>query len=313
MVVSEFRLPWRKLPSDCRPDAALALADGPSLAEYDLQAIRECGATLCCYGRSAAVVSCKHYWITDFGHRGIIENAPPIEHVYACAEIFDSEVPKRIAQHGWIRAEQNCTFHPVIELAAGRFQGDTPFRHIFVLGVDVYRGSDGSLRAFKYSRFLPQLVAVDPEYFGSEEAWHQMNNSMNLYLSRPDPRIRNLGPSSAYSVVWGIDAEVLEQPYGKIDRQSPAVIVDCTGRFLPGSAVCPYSPLPIQAIFSFIRNLRSRNPQMPLFVRCADTLLERVDRELDGCDVLCGGVVCDISHENVFPSISTTYLPCPSD
>lgn len=179
-VVGMFELPLRKLPVTAGD--VLAIADGPSVEDYDLNDIHGCGAILCGYGRSAARLHYDHYWITDFGFLEILETAAPLR-VYACAPVFDER--RRAPQHDWVLAAPDCTFHVAVE-ARRLF----PDRRVFVLGVDGYFRLDGALRAAQYPAWLPPTDHTrnpaspysHPQLYDSPTNRQQQNNCVALYL-----------------------------------------------------------------------------------------------------------------------------------
>jgi hypothetical protein len=311
MIVEEFRLPVRRLPSTCGPGAALAIADGPSLAEYDLRDLQGCGATLCGYGRSAHLLQYEHYWLTDMGFVEVLESVPSIPHLHVCQAVLDLGGQRRAPHHNWELGRPGCTYHVAVEAAR-------MFPKVFVLGVDGYFRSDGTLRHLQYASKLPETIRTrnprlsyrNLDLLMHPEVRWQQNNSACLYMleNREFP-VFNLGPSSAYALIWPTHPDVLAQPFGRIDRQGPCVIVDCTGRLPQGSSLSGWSATAAVTHRSYVAALRSQHPTLAICVRGRAEQLSELAEMFEGLDVLLGGSMAGIPSDALFSTTSTIFLP----
>ena len=309
-VVGIFELPLRKLPVTAGD--VLAIADGPSLDDYDLNDIHGCGAILCGYGRSAARLHYDHYWITDFGFLEILEAAAPLR-VYACAPVFDER--RRAPQHDWVLAAPDCTFHVAVE-ARRLFPG----RRVFVLGVDGYFRLDGALRAAQYPAWLPSTDHTrnpasqysHPQLYDNPTNRQQQNNCVALYwieeFQRP-VETWNLSLESAYTPVWPLHPAVSSQAFGMIDRRGPAVIVDGTGNY-PACELTVWESQPVGLMERYIWGVRREYPHLAIFVRAVSP--EVLAPQLPA-DVQIGGAGANIADNCRFRRVDTIYLPPTSE
>ena len=325
-VVERFRLPPRRLPRDCRDAKAfIALADGPSTQEYDLAELQTCGATIIAYGRVARSVSPDYYLLADTGFAEVLDHLPPTKVLisrdgpYGSVEGAEwwSQLPQdRGHEYRW--APDTCAHHPVLNAL------ERGAERVFLLGHDGYHRHDGRLLAASHAESLLDTSVISRERYGQipldrrqVDFWIADVNRLcwDMTIQATHRRagitaqIYNLSFNSRLRAVWELHPDVLDQPFGRIDRRGPAMLIHIldTEDEVPGWHLPTHVPrarwgglLPDNHA-AFINRLRTIEPHLAIYVRTHSLPPALVDALAD--DIQIGGLEVELDrglHSDVF-------------
>lgn len=311
-IVDHFRLPWRRLPGECGAGAFLALADGPSSQEYDLSELRSSGATIVCYGRIAGSIRPDYYLLADLGFAEVLEQLPPTRVLVSRDGPYGGEQGARhwreLCQtrgHEYQWAPRECAHHPVLNcLALGAAS-------VFLLGHDGYHLNNGRLASASHAADLHDTTAISRQRYAQRprderqaDFWvtdiNRISWDMTIKAAHKvqgiAPQIYNLSLASRHRPVWDVHANVLEQPFGRIDRRGSALVVHILDTdaeiesldLRPAAPRARWGPLHFGNHAEFINNLRRIEPHLAIYVR-TDTKIERL-ASLLADDIQIGGL-----------------------
>lgn len=311
-----LRLPKRQLPV-IPQDAAFCLTDGPSCDEYDLTPIWDSGCTTVGYNRAWQQGRIDHYvafhgpCIQDF-----LDNSDYPATVHALPQyrtLFDMHAKPGLHE---FRVSNSalpvCTAYSI------------GCRKIFVLGEDGYYTTRGRHRGQRHSAKLHyegHIAVYAPQEFRAADlknpvdyyaTMNRVGVAWNSQRTYHDALIFTLSPFSWPRLVYPIPGEILQQPFGNIDRTGEAVVIEI-GPYTENDQVDAVHYHDCFAAADWLKHanavkrLRAMQPNIAIFVRSA-WCVGALTKELAGYDIVVGSLEDQVDPAG-FSNIFTMRLP----
>lgn len=271
-----LRLPKRELPSEVDEQCVVAIADGPSCDEYDMQEIFSSGATTVGYGMAWRQGKLDYY--CPFHHELLKDMLDHVEYSTCMLVHRDRyEIFKHLGlvqePHRWETWGGTGLFGSAANVAKKLRK-----YNMYVLGEDGYFHLDGLARRKIHTNEReisdPEIATKIENLMQAPKYWlnahtctqNRIAQCWNGKRMNPTLRVYSLSVHGWPSLLLQVPDSVLAQPFAWVDRNASAVIFDITKANTPEFKHAePHQSFGEHVLL--IRRLRARMPTLAIFVR----------------------------------------------
>lgn len=225
--------PKLKLPSDLTKNDFLVVVSGPSFADFDLNEINSCSATIIGGGNLENIVRLDHYVLVDH----LKESIPGKYPIYTCDSLYSMAALE--VKHPYFERLQiipnDCQFW-CTGIDAVYMANYLGAERIFIIGLDGISESEGVTRTEVHAASLKSYedpVAVNTPDKKEPLPLGELTQISAIRWAPFRDKLYGLSSTSLMQDLIPFPVEFLDQPYAKIDRHASLIVVHLEdGEFL---------------------------------------------------------------------------------